>query len=116
MGTIVSYEDIATDTILDAIHFALDPIAQKNAKLIAYSYVNRIQTPKETAVWWVEHVIKTRGAPLTKSHSTFMSIIEYHSLDVYALFLVVFLVTVASWIWVLRKICGKKSPEKLKTK
>lgn len=39
------------------------------------------------AIWWVEHVAATKGAPFTKSSSTFLSGYVYHSLDIYTLFL-----------------------------
>lgn len=118
MGTIVHYEAITKEAILDAINFALSPTAQTNAKKVSYAYTNRIQTPVETAIWWVENVAATDGAQLTKSYSVFMCGIAYHSLDVIFVILLAIIVILTSWIWLVKKVCcGRtKSVENSKKK
>lgn len=117
MGKIVYYEDISKETIEDAINFALDSNTQANAKKVAYSFKNRPQHPQVTSTWWVEHVAATGGAPLVKSHSTFMNWYEYNLLDVYVVVVCSFIVFIASWVWILKKICIKnKSSVKVKTR
>lgn len=109
MGKIVHYEDISRDSIANAIRFALDSTTQDNARKVSHSYRNRLQTPQKTAVWWVEHVAATGGVPLTRSHSTYMPAYSYYSFDVYATLTVAVLVCVGSWVWVLKRFCGKRS-------
>lgn len=116
MGKVVHYEDITKKTISNAIQFALDADRQGNAKKVAYSFKNRIETPQKTAVWWVEYVAATGGAPLLKSNSTFLPAYIYYSLDVLAVLLLGLVVLVASWIWVFRRFCGKKAIKSTKEK
>ncbi|XP_055326702.1 UDP-glucosyltransferase 2-like [Sitodiplosis mosellana] len=92
MGFIVNYPDITEETFKTAISNALTTEAKQNAKKVSYSYRNRIKNPLETAVWWVEYVAATRGAPLLKSHSTHMSAIAYYSFDIYIVIFIILLV------------------------
>ncbi|KAJ6648179.1 UDP-glycosyltransferase UGT5, partial [Pseudolycoriella hygida] len=110
MGKVVKYEEISKETMEEAIKFALDPQTQENAKKVSYSYRNRPKPALETAVWWVEHVAATGGAPLTNCHSTFMTWYEYHLLDVYGVVAVCLITCVASWVWVIKRICGRSKP------
>lgn len=120
MGAVVHYEDITKENILAAINSVLNPQAQFNAKKVSYSFKNRIQTPLETAIWWVEHVAATGGAPLSKPHSVYMGAVSYHSWDVIAVLVLILFAIVASWIWLLRQcLCSTKKEtlqEKRKTK
>lgn len=121
MGHIVHYEDMTAKTIADAIRFALLPSTREAAHKVQYSFRNRQNTPQQTAVWWVEHIAATAGAPLTKSHAVHMGAFEYHSLDVYAFLLAAVLTIVGSWIWLVRRLLALKGKlsggsTKLKTK
>lgn len=107
MGKIVHYEDISKETFENAIKFALEPSTQENAKKVSYSYRSRPKPALETAVWWVEHVAATGGAPLTRSHSTFMTWYEYHLVDVYAVLAIGLIILIASWVWMIKRIFGK---------
>lgn len=117
MGSVVPYEDISKTTIEAALILALDQKTQNNAKKISFSYKNRLRTPKESTVWWVEHVAATGGAPLTKSHSTYMAGYAYYSLDVYATLLTGTTVFIWSWVWVIRKLFRRSDavPTKIKS-
>lgn len=108
MGSLVHYEDITEETMKTAINNALTPKSTYNAKKVSYSYQNRPRTPKESAIWWVEYVAATRGAPLLKSNSRHLSTIAYYSFDVYATFAIILLVTIYPWIYIARK-CTKNT-------
>lgn len=111
MGAVVHYEDISKENVLAAINIALKPQAQNNAKKVSYSFKSRIQTPVETAIWWVEHVAATGGAPLSKSYSVHMGAVAYHSWDVIAVLALIFIAILTSWVWLLRQCCGSKNTE-----
>jgi len=85
-----------------------------NAKKVSYEFRNRPKPPLETAIWWLEHVIATGGAPLTKSYSTVLPWYIYYSLDVYATFVCIFTISILSWIWILRKLFFNKKPKLIK--
>lgn len=107
MAAIVHYEDITKDTVLDAIRTVLQPEYQQNAQRVAYSFNNRLRTPLETAIWWVEHVGKTGGARLTQSYAVHLSGWVYHSVDVIAILAGFVVAIVASWWWAIRRCCGR---------
>lgn len=106
MGVVVNYEDITRDTMLAALREVLKPETLANAKAVSYAFNNRLRSARETALWWVEHVAATRGAPLSKSHSVYMSGWTYYSLDVIATLLAGMLVILASWWWAIRRCCS----------
>lgn len=105
MGIAVHYEDITKDTMLSAINAMLAPEVMANAKKVSHSFQNRIQTPLETAIWWVEHVAATGGAPLTRSYSVDMTAIEYYSWDVLAVLVAGFTVLLSAWAWFVWQCC-----------
>lgn len=107
MGFIVHYEDITEESMKAAIKEALRPDSMENAKRVSYSYQNRPKTPLETAIWWVEYVAATNGAPLLKSQSINMSTFTYYSFDVYATIAVVLFLIISPFIYLTRK-CKRK--------
>ncbi|XP_059619400.1 UDP-glycosyltransferase UGT5-like [Phlebotomus argentipes] len=112
MGVVLPYEDISKDTVHKALQKALDSSFLANAKKVSYAYKNRPKTPLETAVWWAEHVIKTGGSPLTKSHSVFLPWYIYHSLDVIATLLLGCVILLTAWIWFIRRLLGSNRKQK----
>lgn len=116
MGVLLNYEDISESTVVKAIRAVLDKEFMENSKKVSYAFRNRPRTAKETAIWWVEHVIKTRGAPLTKSISRHMSRFVYHSLDVYFFFGTLISSAIFAWFWIGAKIYSWKKQQQAKTK
>lgn len=116
MGTILHLKDITENTVYSAITTVLDKKYMDNAKKIARSFKNRPKSAMETAIWWVEHVIETNGAPLTKSISSRMSRFTYYSLDVYTFLavLIFMLYSVFRWVMSLGKNIVKRL-DKVKT-
>lgn len=108
MGSIVEFSDISKETVIKAIDYALQPEIKENANKISLSYRNRIRTPKETAVWWVEHVVETNGAPFIKSYSTFMPAFSYYLLDVYFVVVLGVVISAFFWVWALRWLCLRR--------
>ena len=107
MGFIVHYEDITEESMKSAIKEALRPESMENAKRVSYSYQNRLKTPLETAIWWVEYVAATNGAPLLKSQSINLSTFTYYSFDVYATIAIALFLIISPFIYLTRK-CGRK--------
>lgn len=107
MGFTVPYDHITEDTFKAALSMALKPQSLENAKKVSYSYQNRLKSPMETAIWWVEYVAATKGAPLLKSHSTNLSAIAYYSFDIYIVIVVILLVIIGFSTYILRKLLNK---------
>jgi len=111
MAVILPYKDINKDSVFIALRKALDPKLKKNAKKVAYSYTHRPMTPVETAVYWTEYVIATGGAELVQPHAVHAHWLIYTGLDIILFVLAVLLVTIASWIYLLKKLCKSKAPQ-----
>lgn len=114
MGFILSYEDITEETMKEAINDVLSAGTFQSAKKVSHSYRNRPLSPIETAIWWTEYVATTKGAPLLKSHSVYMSAFVYHSFDVYVTIAVI-LFSIIYLFFVLIRICCKHSRCRSKT-
>ncbi|XP_016979045.2 UDP-glucosyltransferase 2-like [Drosophila rhopaloa] len=68
-------------------------------------YRDRPQSPRQSAVFWTEYVLRHHGAPHLQSPAVHMSFIELHNLDIYALFVTI-LVLLALLIRLVWKYVG----------
>lgn len=107
MGFIVHYEDITEKSIKNAINNALEQQAADNANKVSFSFKNREKNLTKTAVWWVEYVAATHGAPLLKSNSINLSALTYYSFDIYVTILAIVLIVNISWIYVTKYVLKK---------
>lgn len=114
MGTIVHYEHITEETMKAAITKALEPESMANAERVSFSYQNRPIKVMDEAIWWTEYVAKTHGAPLLQSHSANMSAFTYYSFDVYATIAAALSLIIASWAFILSKLCKRSNHDKSK--
>lgn len=74
-------------------------------------------TPLEIAKFWVEYVIRHKGAPHIKSAAPQLSVTEFYNIDAYAILLSVVILSILIPIMIIKKIlsmvCG--SQKKVKT-
>lgn len=56
-------------------------------------------TPIETAVYWIEYVIRHKGAPHLRSAGLDLCFISYHNLDVFGLMIATVLVVLFILKW-----------------
>ena len=115
MGVVLKYQEITKDSMFQALRKALDPNMKENAKTVSYSYTHRPMKPKEAAVYWAEYVIATSGAQLTRPHTADAHWLVYSVLDIYLFLATIFGLSIASWIYLWRKIFGKKVDEQKKS-
>lgn len=67
----------------------------ENAKQLSERYRDRPMSPLDTAVYWIEYVIRHKGAPHLRTAAVDMPLYQYLLLDVIAFLLVVFISTLA---------------------
>lgn len=104
-GTSVEYEHLTKESISQAIQTVLqNPSFAKNAKLISQRYRDKMANPAETTVFWVEYVIRHRGAPQLHSAAVELSFAERNLLDVYGLMLLLAGMVLASVILVIKSV------------
>lgn len=88
----------------------------ESATAVSYSFKHRPREALQTAIWWVEYVAHTAGAPLIKPAAVKMSRFVYYSLDIYCLIGGILLLSLSSWYIILKLIFGGcKVSEKIKT-
>lgn len=104
VAVIMNYNEISEEKVYDSIEKALGSKLQDNAKKVSFAFKNRADTPLGTSLWWIEHVISTKGARLAQSYSVHMSWFTYYSLDV--IFTILAVITIISIIFIkLFKFC-----------
>jgi len=81
-----------------------EPRYQENADKVATLLKDRPQHPVDTATYWIEYVIRHKGAPHLKSAAENLNFFQYFLLDVIG-FLVLALVTALTIIFLVLRKC-----------
>lgn len=90
-GTTLLYHDINEENLERILHeFLKDDSYLTRARELSRRFKDRPMSPLDTAMYWIEYVIRNKGADHIKSPSLNMNWITYNMLDVYAFFLIVF--------------------------
>lgn len=106
-GASVEYEHLTQQSILQAIKTVLaNPSFTTNAQLISDRYRDKMATPAETTVFWVEYVIRHRGAPQLHSPAVELSFAERNLVDVYGLMLLLAGLVLDTVIRVIKSVLG----------
>ncbi|KAM8716696.1 hypothetical protein ACLKA7_003550 [Drosophila subpalustris] len=108
MAVKLDFASLSEQSAFEALSMALGAEFKWNAQRIATAYNDRPQQPLDTAVWWVEHVAETRGAPLLQSSAVHLSRFVYHSFDVYLCVSSGLLLILGSFIGLWRLCCRSK--------
>lgn len=74
------------------------------ARITSERFRDRIISPMETAIYWVEYVAETKGAPHLHSGATHFAIHLFYNLDVWMLFFAIICVTEFIVLFLVRKI------------
>ena len=81
----LNYKNITEENFYEAVNEMLtNPIYDENAKRLSKLFNDRPMDPKQTVVYWTEHVIRQKGADYLKSAGNELNFIEFHLIDVYA--------------------------------
>lgn len=83
----VDYQDLDVVNFRRAVHEILDNVTYGQvARAAADLFKDRPQHPLDTAVFWVEYVLRTNGAKHMRSQAVHLNWFESNSLDVLAIF------------------------------
>ncbi|XP_053677533.1 UDP-glycosyltransferase UGT5-like [Anopheles nili] len=84
-GLLVPYQEISEERLSKAINQILTDGKYKTvAKSISARYRDQPQEPLELAAFWVEYVIRHKGAEHLKSAGQELGFVQYHGIDVLA--------------------------------
>lgn len=117
-GLSVSYAEISEKKLSNSIKMILnDPQFKINAQAISQRYRDQPLTPMELAVFWVEYVIRQKGAPHIRAAAMDLNWIQYHNLDVFGLLIGLPIVVLHLLVkFIGRKMSSKRSSNKNKQK
>ncbi|XP_069359588.1 UDP-glycosyltransferase UGT5-like isoform X2 [Maniola hyperantus] len=88
-GKILQYHDISEETIEKILTDVInDEKYAKTAKEVSRRFKDRPMPALDTAMYWLEYVIRNKGAEFIKNPAKNMSWIAYAMMDVYAFILV----------------------------
>lgn len=80
----LDYKNITEENLSGALNELLtNPKFNQKAKKFSKIFKDRPLNPKQTVVYWTEHVIRQEGADYLKSSGRHMNFIEFHLIDVY---------------------------------
>lgn len=116
-GKILQYHDINEETLRRSLNDVIsDASYRKKAKEISRRFKDRPMPALDTAVFWIEYVIRNDGGVHFKNPALSMSWIESNMLDVYGFVILVNLVIVYVFIKVIKGLfgIGKKSTKEKK--
>uniref|UniRef100_A0AAQ6IMW7 UDP-glucuronosyltransferase n=1 Tax=Anabas testudineus TaxID=64144 RepID=A0AAQ6IMW7_ANATE len=101
--------DIATvnrDNFLEALKEVLyEPSYRDKMKTLSNLHRDQPMKPMDRAMFWIEFVMRHKGAPHLRTESYKMSKIQYYSIDVVAFLLTVVLLVFTVFISVVRFVC-----------
>ncbi|XP_033182053.1 UDP-glucuronosyltransferase 2C1-like [Anabas testudineus] len=103
--------DIATvnrDNFLEALKEVLyEPSYRDKMKTLSSLHRDQPMKPLDRAMFWIEFVMRHKGAPHLRTESYKMSKIQYYSIDVVAFLLTVVLLVFTVFICVVRFLCRR---------
>jgi UDP:flavonoid glycosyltransferase YjiC (YdhE family) len=82
-GLVVPYSQLSEEKLTNTIHEILNNNKyRENAKLRSRIFHDRLVSPMDTAIYWVEYVIRHKGAPHLRVAGLDLPWYQYHLLDV----------------------------------
>lgn len=90
----------------------------EKVKELSSRFRDKPQHPVDLAKYYVEYVIRHKGAPFMQASATRLGFVQLHNLDVYAIIAAVLLLALAIPVLIVKKILRKlsKAPEAKKQK
>ncbi|XP_055701703.1 uncharacterized protein LOC129800979 [Phlebotomus papatasi] len=104
----LNFDDLTEETFSKALTEVLTnskygDIARKSAQL----YKDRPQTALETANFWIEYVIRHKGAPHMRSHAVHLNFWQNNSIDVLAFIVVIIILVVKTLVLTTKFLCRR---------
>lgn len=92
-GELLEYKNINEENLRTVINKMLTNKRYKEKALeVSIRFKDRPMNGIDTAVWWIEYVIRHKGADFIKTPALKLGFIQYHMLDVYLFSVVLLLV------------------------
>uniref|UniRef100_A0A6B2EIL5 Putative udp-glucuronosyltransferase n=1 Tax=Phlebotomus kandelakii TaxID=1109342 RepID=A0A6B2EIL5_9DIPT len=106
---VIEYDDISEENLSQKLQSLLtDERFQEKADKVSHLFRDNLETPLNTAMYWIEHVGRNRGADHLKSAARNLNWFQYLMLDVIGLLVVVYLIIATAAYFLMERLCGKK--------
>lgn len=106
----MQYEDITEETFGEIVNDVLNNESYlERAKELERIWKDRPMSPMDTAIFWLEYMIRNKGAEYMKNPARNMNWFAYTMLDIYAFILVIFIVVVAILVKLMKAVTSFKS-------
>ncbi|XP_077128483.1 UDP-glucuronosyltransferase 1A1-like isoform X2 [Ranitomeya variabilis] len=120
-GVTLNVLDMTPDDLFKALDAVINnPSYKENIQRLSTLHLDRPIHPLDLAVYWVEFVMRHKGAPHLRPAAHDLNWIQYHSLDVFGFLLVVvatiLFISFKCCAYTCRRCCGTKSRPKSKSK
>ncbi|XP_050332672.1 UDP-glycosyltransferase UGT5-like [Bactrocera neohumeralis] len=94
-GTYVPYADLTEESLREAIEDVINnPKYRKAVREFSEVYRDRPMTPRQSVVWWVDYVLRHKGAKHLQSPAVYLTHWQLMSLDVLGVLLAIVAVVV----------------------
>jgi glucuronosyltransferase len=104
----LEFADLTEEMLLGAINKALnDPSYGDTAKKLSTIYKDQQTQPLDRAVYWVEYVLRHKGALHLRSAARDLNYIQYFSIDVLAVLLVISLIAITINLVIVKALVRK---------
>ncbi|OWR41057.1 UDP-glycosyltransferase UGT39B2 [Danaus plexippus plexippus] len=112
-GKLLRYHDINEKTLSAVLNEVLyNASYMETAKEVSRRFLDRPLSPMDTAIYWLEYVIRNKGAEYLKNPARNLSWIAYNMLDVYSfiaiILIVIMCVFIKSWFCIKASITFKQ--------
>lgn len=108
-GKFMDFKDITLESLLRTLNeMLIDKKISNRAKEISAIFSDNMIHPMDEFIWWIDYVIKFRGAKHLKSHAMNMCWFTYLSLDLILVNVIVIMTLIFGIYFVIKKLCTKK--------
>jgi glucuronosyltransferase len=96
-GKLLEFHDINEEVLSTLLHEVLNNESFRiKAKELSHRFKDRPMSPLDTAIYWIEYVIRNKGAGYMKNPGLTMNWFAYNMIDVYAFILLV--IALCCWL------------------
>jgi glucuronosyltransferase len=111
-GVRVDYKNLTEGSLTWALNEMLtNPKYTETVKELSKRFTDRPQHPVDLAKFYVEYVIRHKGAPFMQTSSVYLSFIEFYNIDVIIVIALCAVLISFIPIWILRKCYAKPSTD-----
>lgn len=116
IGLTLNIESTTKDEIYEIIEDLIrNPKYKENSKKLSEQFKDRPLKPREEAIYWIEYVLRHKGAPQLRSRSADMSWYQYYLVDI-SVIIVTVLISIAFVLYNLLRYILTHLPNRIRNK